>query len=192
MEQPNTQQQSTRESACQQSTCQQTNWYVIQVLTGSEQAMCQNLIDLLDEELYEHCFVPMAERQRRKDGKYVTIREPLFPGYLFIVSDHIEEINAALWKIAKFKRILRAGTALVPLYLEEVETFRSLTDEAFNITMSRGLIVGQAITVTEGPLKGYEGWIKKIDRHKRTAYIEVPFLGTKTRIRVPLEIVEKR
>lgn len=180
------------QSNIQELNRKQTNWYVIQVLTGSEHAICRDLKELLNQQLYEHCFVPMAERQRRKEGKYVTVREPLFPGYLFIVSDYIEEINAALWKIAKFKRILRAGTAFVPLHPEEVEAFRCLTDEAFNITMSKGFIVGQAITVTEGPLKGYEGWIRKIDRHKRTAYIEVPFLGTKTRIRVPLEIVEKR
>jgi transcription antitermination factor NusG len=86
-----------------QTNRKQTNWYVIQVLTGSEQAICRDLKEFLDRELYEHCFVPMAERQRRKEGKYVTLREPLFPGYLFIVSDYIEDINAALWKIAKFK-----------------------------------------------------------------------------------------
>ncbi len=174
-----------------QTNRKQTNWYDVQVLTGSEQAICRDLKEFLDRELYEHCFVPMAERQRRKEGKYVTLREPLFPGYLFIVSDYIEDINAALWKIAKFKRILRTGTAFVPLHPEEVTAFCSLIDEAFNITMSKGFIVGQAITVTEGPLKGYEGWIKKIDRHKRTAYIELPFLGTGTRVRVPLEIVDK-
>ena len=170
----------------------QSNWYVIQVLTGSELAICRDMKDLLDKDLYEHCFVPMAERQYRKEGKFITLRKPLFPGYLFIVSDCIEGINGSLWKISKFKRILRADNAFVPMEPEEVKAFQSLADEDFNITMSKGFIAGDVITVTEGPLKGCEGQICKIDRHKRMASVELPFLGQQTRIRLPLEIVDKR
>ncbi|GAB1475888.1 transcription termination/antitermination protein NusG [Bacillota bacterium] len=168
------------------------NWYVIQVLTGREQALCRDIIDTLNKELYEHCFVPMSERQHRKDGKFIKIKEPLFPGYLFIISDSIEEVAAAIWRISKFKRILRTGDSFSPLEDEEIRLYRTLTDENFNISLSKGFIVGDAINVTEGPLRGYEGYIKKIDRHKRMAYIELPFLGRNTRIRIPLEIVDKR
>lgn len=171
---------------------QQTNWYVIQVLTGSEQVICRDLKEVLDDSFYEHCFVPMAERQHRKDGKYTILREPLFPGYLFIISQDIEKISVAIQKIFKFKRILRTGDSFSALEPGEVKAFRSLTNEDFNISMSKGFIIGDEITVTEGPLKGYEGRIKKIDRHKRMAFMEIPFLGCDTRVRVPLEIVSKR
>ncbi len=171
---------------------QQSDWYVIQVMTGREEVLCRDIKNILEPELYDHCFVPMAERQHRKDGKFITIREPLFPGYLFLVSHAIEEVSVALWKISKFKRVLRTGSDFVPLEPEEVSVFRSLTDEAFNVSMSRGFIAGDAITVTEGPLRGCEGRIRKIDRHKRMAFVELPFLGQSTRVRVPLEIVDKR
>jgi transcriptional antiterminator NusG len=170
---------------------EQTNWYVIQVMTGNEQIICRDLTEILDKSLYEHCFVPMSERQHRKDGKFISLREPLFPGYLFIISDFIDDISIALWKISKFKRILRTGSSFVPMEPEEVNAFSALVDEAFNITMSKGFIIGDAITVTEGPLKGYEGSIKKIDRHKRMAFVELPFLGKEIRVRIPLEIVDK-
>lgn len=171
---------------------QQSNWYVIQVMTGREEALCEDIKNFVDRQLYQHCFVPMAERQHRKDGKFITLRKPLFSGYLFIITDCIEDISVALWKISKFKRILRTDNTFVPMEPEEVKNFRSLVDEAFNVTMSRGFIIGDEITVTEGPLKGYEGRIKKIDRHKRMAFVELPFLGRDTRVRVPLEIVDKR
>ena len=170
---------------------QQTNWYVIQVLTGSERAICRDLKEVIDDSLYEQCFVPMAEKQHRKDGKYTILKEPLFPGYLFIVSHDIEIISVEIRKIFKFKRILRTGDSFAALEPDEVKAFRSLANEDYNITMSKGFIVGDEITVTEGPLKGYEGRIKKIDRHKRTAFMELPFLGRDTRVRVPLEIVSK-
>jgi transcriptional antiterminator NusG len=170
----------------------QTNWYVIQVITGKEHSICNALKEVLDDELYEHCFVPMSEKQQRRDGKFITVREPLFPGYLFIVSDVIEGVVAAARRISKFKRVLRTGESFSTLEEKEVDFFRSLTDKDFNITMSRGFIAGDSIAVTEGPLKGYEGWIKKIDRHKRMAFVEIPFLGQGTRVRIPLEIVDKK
>ncbi len=171
---------------------QQSNWYVIQVMTGREKILCRDIIETLDKELYEHCFVPMSERQHRKEGKFITIKEPLFPGYIFIISDEIEKVAAAIWRISRFKRILRTGDSFSPMDEGEVRVYRGLTDENFNISLSKGFIEGDAITVTEGPLKGFEGFIKKIDRHKRMAFIELPFLGKNTRIRIPLEIVDKR
>ena len=43
-----------------------------------------------------------------------------------------------------------------------------------------------------GPLKGMEGYIWKIDRHKRKAYLEVPMFNGMQNIQVGLEIVEKK
>ena len=57
--------------------------------------------------------------------------------------------------------------------------------------MSKGYIEGTQVFVTDGPLKGQEGRIKKINRHKRIAIIETPFMGKTTTIHVPLEIVSK-
>ena len=169
-----------------------SNWYVIQTIKDREEELCRDLKDILDAELYEHCFVPMSERQHRKEGKFILFKEPLFPGYLFIVSNYIEEVAAAVWRISKFKRILRTGDSFATLKAEEVKNFTALTDENFNITMSRGFIAGDEIIVTEGPLKGHEALIKRIDRHKRMAYIELPFLKRDVRVRLPLEIVVKR
>ncbi len=167
-------------------------WYVIQTLKGYENDICNDINDFLDAKLYEYCFVPMSERHHRKGGKFTLVKEALFPGYLFIVSNNIEEVAVALCKISKFKRILRTGESFSPLKVEEVKKFKLLTDENFNVTMSKGFIVGDDIIVTEGPLDGHEGMIKKIDRHKRMAYIDLPFLGREVRVRLPLEIVDKR
>ena len=46
-------------------------------------------------------------------------------------------------------------------------------DGNHTVRMSEGYISGDKITVTRGPLMGFEGDIRKIDRHKRRAYIDV-------------------
>ena len=169
-----------------------TNWYVIQVMTATEQTMCESIRQIVDKDLYERCFVPMAEVRQKKNGRYVDMTRPLFPGYLFIISDRIEDVQASLWKVAKFKRLLNAGSVPVSLYEDEVRVFRTLADDNCQISLSKGFIAGDRITVTEGPLKDQEGMIKKIDRHKRIAIVEIPFLGRPVSVRVPLEIAEKR
>ena len=57
--------------------------------------------------------------------------------------------------------------------------------------MSVGYIEGDACTVTSGPMQGFTGVIKKIDRHKKIAVLEVEFFGRNTEVTVGLEIISK-
>lgn len=167
------------------------NWYVIQVLTGKEFKIAEDVKQLLTPDIYEKSFAPAWDKQYRRQGKTFSKKRPLFPGYFIIVSDYIDEVAAALWKSAEFKRILRTGDTITPMSEEEVKGFLALADESYTIALSKGFIVGDKITISQGPLKGSEGLIRKIDRHKREAFVEVPFLSSYTRVRVPIEIVSK-
>ena len=57
--------------------------------------------------------------------------------------------------------------------------------------MSEGYITGDKVTVTRGPLIGLEGDIRKIDRHKRRAYLDVTLFGRTVPASVGLEVVRK-
>ena len=57
--------------------------------------------------------------------------------------------------------------------------------------MSTGVIEGDEVVVLNGPLMGRTSLIKKIDRHKRLAYLELEMLGRKKTIKVGLEIIAK-
>ena len=59
-----------------------------------------------------------------------------------------------------------------------MRTLDSLTDE-----------YGRTV-IDEGPLRGHVDRIKKIDRHKRIAYLDIGLLDQK-QVRVGLEIVRK-
>lgn len=67
-----------------------------------------------------------------------------------------------------------------------------LCDEDYTIKASTGYIVGDKIYIKDGQLKGgVESIIKKIDRHKRKALIELNFLGETRKVFVSLEVVQK-
>ena len=90
-------------------------------------------------------------------------------GCLFIVSDHIEEIQRGAMENCKVQTNSRAGTALVPLYLEEVETFRSLTMKPSTSPCQRPH--RRPNHHRYGRPSKAEGWIES-HCHKHTAYIE--------------------
>ena len=51
---------------------------------------------------------------------------------------------------------------------------------------------GQKLVVTSGPLKDFEGKVKKILRHKRLVVMEVPLLGQAVEVTLGLGVVEKK
>ena len=54
-----------------------------------------------------------------------------------------------------------------------------------------GYIKGDTLIVTDGPLKGHEGEVIFINRHKRIAVLSLDFLGEKRKVTVGLEVVKK-
>ena len=68
---------------------------------------------------------------------------------------------------------------------------KELCQEDNLVALSRGVIRNGNTVVTSGPLKGREGLIRRINRHRRTAEIEIPFRGKTVQVTVGLEIYEK-
>ena len=59
------------------------------------------------------------------------------------------------------------------------------------VSMSEGIIEGTQVIITSGSLMGMEGLIKKIDRHKRKAWLDLELFGRMQQVEVGLEITRK-
>lgn len=57
--------------------------------------------------------------------------------------------------------------------------------------MSSGIIENDRVQILSGPLMGMEGNIRRIDRHKRIAYMEIEMFGRTVEMKVGLEIIRK-
>lgn len=166
-------------------------WYVIQVRTGSEeniQIQCQRNIP---GDILEGCFIPCYEEKRRIQGEWKTQRKILFPGYVFLDSDKLTQLYMDLKQISGLTKLLKTGDEVIPLTEEEVGFLQSFGGEEQVVVMSEGIIENSKVKVTSGPLVGKEGFIKRIDRHKRKAFLEMEMFGRVQKVEVGLEIVEK-
>ncbi len=167
-------------------------WYVIQVRTGMEEEIRQQCERVIEKEILEHCFIPYCEQMKRYQGEWHTELKVLFPGYVFLISDEKEKLFFELKRIIGLTKLLGTGETIVPLTDEEVNFLLRLGGEEQTVEMSEGIIENDRVVVLSGPLKGNEGLIRKIDRHKRKAWLEIEMFGRTVEMQVGLEVVGKR
>lgn len=167
--------------------------YAVQVLGGAEERTRKLLAHTLGD-LIEDCFTPSYETKRATKGQWHTVRKQLLPGYVFVQTREPDKVAAKLSVVPAFTRLLGTnGEKFMPLSADEEAWLNAKTDiNTHVVRMSEGIIEGDRIVVMRGPLKGHEFEIKRIDRHKREAELEVSMLGRVKRIKVGLEIVAKR
>ena len=167
-------------------------WYVIQVSTGKEDSAVSKVRQMLPGGTIQECFNPCYLVNKKFHGEWKQVRKSLFPGCVIV--DCQEPTAAAAWLkgVEGVMRMLGNGDCPVPLARVESDWIaRFTTVENRVIGTSSGVIEGDRIVVQEGPLVGLESNIKKIDRHKRTAYVEFDLCGRTVTVALGLSIVRK-
>ena len=161
------------------------NWYILFVQTEKQSQMC-----FLLEQEGVHAFLPRMEYYRR-DRKGLA-QKPMFPGYIFAETEQVEELFFKFIWIPKLTKILGTGMVPVALSKEEETWLKRITNEDHVAEISIGIIEGDELIVNSGPLVGLEGTVKKINRHKRQAVVEVEMFHRKMEMTLGLEVVEKK
>lgn len=167
-------------------------WYVVQVQTGTEEKIKAQCIRMIDGEILEQCFIPSYEEKKRYRGTWHTGKRTLFPGYVFMVSGRLDDLYKELKKVIGLTKLLGTGEEIVPLSEAETALLERIGAGERPLEISTGLIENGAVIVTEGPLRGMEGCIRRIDRHKRKAWLEIDMFGRTMEMEVGLEIIEKK
>ena len=109
-----------------------------------------------------------------------------------MITDKVEQLYTELKKIPDFTKLLgNDGEDIYPIYPQEAMFLTKFSNRNHVVDMSCGVIENDKIIITDGPLMNLEGYITKIDRHKRIAYVDVELLGKITRVQVGLEIISK-
>lgn len=126
------------------------------------------------------------QRMMRYGGRWHMERRAILPGYVFL-SGNEKMVLKKQDGDAKEKN--KDEVLLNPC---ETPYLKLLCPEGSLVNMSKGIIKDGILIITSGPLQGREQLIRKVDRHKRTAEIEIPLEGRKQRITVGLEIYKKQ
>lgn len=163
-------------------------WYAVQVHAGMEEQIRDRCVQAMDPGTLEQCFVPYYEERKRYLGAWHTDKKILFAGYVFMVSSRSIDLPGKIQKVAG----MAAQSGIVLLQEGEIRLLKNLGVDKKSLEMSTGIIVDGNVMITGGPLTGMENCIRKIDRHKRKAWLEIGMFGRTMQIVVGLEITEKR
>lgn len=139
----------------------------------------------------ERCFIPYYEEKKKQNGTWNTLQKVLFPGYIFMITEDVEKLFFHLKTIEGMTKLIGTGQNIIPLKDEEIAFLQRFGGEDQIVSMSEGIIEGTQVIITSGPLMGMEGLIKKIDRHKRKAWLDLELFGRMQQVEVGLEITRK-
>jgi len=176
-------------------------WYVLYVITGSEKKAV-NEIDKVWKISEINPFIPERVDYFRKQGSELTEKNLLFPGYVFIETqisaiDFFTMTSRKIQRSKFMRRLLSYNNSYdysdysFAMREEERQTIQRICNNEFCVDMSQGFIEGNHVIITSGPLIGFESHIKKVNRHKRKAVLEIDIMGAKRDIIVGLEIIQK-
>lgn len=73
--------------------------YVIYTGAGREKAIQKLIAGVVPSELYTRCFYTYRHMRKKIGGQWADIYEWLIPGYLFVITDRVNEFHAALHEL---------------------------------------------------------------------------------------------
>lgn len=158
------------------------------VTPGHESAMMRRVSRLSGDALRD-CFALRTELRCRRQGVWRTELVPTFPSYLFLDVADPELLEERLGLMSAYASMPRVGDRVAALPAADADLLRELGGADHVIRFSEGSIEGGALRVRRGALAGHEGLVRRVDRHKRCAWLRTG-LGEGL-MRVGLELTSK-
>jgi len=169
------------------------NYYAIQVKTRAENKFIK-LFKSLHPEITFPVYFPQRRLDIRKNGKIKPSLSAIFPGYIFVEADGDEEISACRWDFRRtegFYRFLESNQNITPLKDRDLELVLHFIKNAGPVAGRSRVYFNEnsRIVVVEGPLKGLEGRIIKVDRRKGRARITLDLYNDSFAIDLAFEVI---
>lgn len=167
------------------------DWYVVYALEKDT----HGILDFFDRQKDIDAFIPQVEKFMNRKGVKGYETFPMFPNSIFL------KTSLATSTIERKMRSWRKDiSAMVTcLSYDDMETtllepsaqeyLEGVLDENFTMRHSMGIIKDDQLIIVDGPLVGKEKLVKKIDRHKRLAFLDVDLMGKL--VKAPLEITQR-
>jgi transcriptional antiterminator RfaH len=157
-------------------------WYLVQCKPRQNFRALENL-----ERQGFTCFHPEISLQKVVRKELVDVREPLFPGYLFIQLDQVNDNWAPIRSTRGVNRIVRFNDGL-PLAVSDslIDDLRQRCQRGTEIAFA----AGDRVALTEGPFADLEAIFDCWEGEKRVVIL-LNLLQRQQRIAVPANLLRK-
>ena len=176
------------------------NWYIVHTYSGQEDLAKKNLdlrIESLDmTEQILQVLVPTEEEVVLKDGKRISERKKLFPGYI-LVNMYMDDES---WYVVRNTPGVTGFISTEDEYDKRQKPIPLETNQLNDILnkvesgparVKIGLERGETVRITEGPFVDFIGAINDVDESKGKVRVLVSFFGRETPVELDFLQVER-
>jgi transcriptional antiterminator RfaH len=141
-------------------------WYVVCTKPKNEERAAINLMAGNIEVL-----APKIKLKKYKEGKFIQVVEPMFPGYIFVKFHPVDEFRLVKYTRG-IKTIVNFSGKIIPLQDELIEFIRNNLDDGVATIQKKEYRKGEKIVIQEGPFKGFSGIFEnELDGRERVAIL---------------------
>lgn len=175
------------------------DWYVVHTYAGYENKVKQNLESRVrsmnvEERIYE-TVVPLEEVIEYKNGRKVTVKKKVFPGYLLVRCRLDDDAWYVVRNTPGVTGFVGSGSKPTPLSRKEVESILGVKPDSTGPERKArprfGFDVGEQVRVTAGPFADFNGAISEIDMDKSKLKVLVNIFGRETPVELEFGQVAK-
>ena len=161
------------------------NWYLLQTKPNAHVTACNNL-----RRQGFDVFLPLIIKTTKKNGKFLDIKTPLFPGYVFMGTS----MDSIPWKSVNGTRGVSRAVTLDGVYRSVsthiIEGLKSRCDKDGVIQSLNDIVLGARVKIERGPFSEFICTVEQI-RDDRRAWVLIDLLQQQTRAEVSLDDVSK-
>ena len=162
-------------------------WYVFKVQSGKEKKTKELIEKELSlnkkESVISTLLIPSQKTIQIRKGKKINVDKNLFPGYLFIECESINEVESNIKHVNGVASILKQ-----PLTKTEVDRMLGQEEVKEN---DETVFLNQTVKIIEGPFDSFIGTIKELDDKKKKAKVVVLVFGREVTLELTFSQIMK-
>jgi transcriptional antiterminator NusG len=172
------------------------NWYIIHAYSGFEQKVAESLRTRAQAFGFAgrigQILIPTEEVIELRNGKKVTSKRLLYPGYVLVEMEMDDELWHAVKSTPRVTGFVGGGTKPVPLTADEVNSV--LYRQASSQERPRPKMKfekSETVKIIDGPFTNFSGRVDEVNTDRNTLRVMVTIFGRSTPVELDFLQVEK-
>lgn len=162
--------------------------------SGYEEAVARNLKQRIEsmnmEDKIFGVIVPTEKKIKIKNGKRQVVEDKIYPGYVLVEMIVTDDSWYVVRNTPRVTGFIGAGTVPTPISEEEIKSLQKrmgVEEPKYKIEVA----VGDAVKITDGPFKDFDGKISEIDEKRGKIKVLVAMFGRETPVELDFLQVKK-
>lgn len=171
------------------------NWYIIHAYSGFEQKVADSLRTRAQAYGFAsrigQVLIPTEEVIELRNGKKVTSKRLLYPGYVLVEMEMDDELWHAVKATPRVTGFVGGGTKPVPLTADEVNAVLYRQASHHEPRPKMKFEKGENVKIIDGPFTNFSGRVDEVNTDRNTLRVMVTIFGRPTPVELEFLQVEK-